>query len=383
MLIDPDRLDAEIAARRQPGREPRVLSPKIDLESAAAIGAAMADGAPLVLRHPKRKGAGAVAPTGGFDVALETSGSTGARRLALFDRAAIAAQAAASEAALGWRADERWLVCLSLAHAGGLAPLLRCLRGRRPAILVERFSATGVAAAAADYRATLMSLVPTMLDALLDDGWRPPARLRAVLIGGAAASPGLLRRARERRVPVVTAYGMTETFSHIALEGRLLPGVEARSDDGVVEVRGPMLFRGYAGEPPRDPLAWHRTGDLGRVHGERIEITGRADGVIVSGGENVSPARVELALVDLPEIAEAFVFAIDDPRWGEVVAAAVVPRSRVDLEVIDARLRERLAPFERPRRLWVIDDPPRLPSGKLDRRRLGDMLVPCLISDNP
>lgn len=374
MLIDPHTLDAAVAARRTGSPTPRELRPAIDLDSAAAIAAGLDDGAPLILRHPRR--AAAIAPPAGrFDLALETSGSTAEPRLALFDRAAIAAQAAASAALLGWRPDDRWLICLSFAHAGGLAPLLRCRAGRRPAILVDRFDPGAIAAAAADFKATLISLVPTMLDAMVDDGWRPPPSLRAALIGGAPTRPDLWRRARERRIPVIRAYGMTETFSHVALDGQPVPGVEARVDErGVIALRGPMLFRGYAGEPPRAAGAWHRTGDLGRVSGDRIEIAGRADRMIISGGENVSPSRVEQAIAELDGVAEALVFAIDDRRWGEIVAAAIVARGAIDLDQIDARLRDRLAPFERPRKLWLIDDPPRLPSGKLDRRRLGDML---------
>ena len=375
MLIGGATLRAEIAARRRPDRSVRELSPAIDLGSAAEILAAFEDRAPLVLRHPKRKN-GPAAPDGGFDLALETSGSTGEPRLALFSRAAIEAQAAASAAVLGWGPRDRWLICLSLAHAGGLAPLLRCAWSDRPAILVERFDPGKVAAAARDLGATVISLVPTMLAALLDDDWRPPASLRTALIGGAPASASLLERARRRRVPVVIAYGMTETFSHIALDGQLLPGVEARVEGGVIEVRGPMLFAGYAGEPPRPAGGWHHTGDAGHLEGGRLVVDGRADEVIISGGENVAPARVERALLAIDGIAEACVFALPDPRWGERVAAAIVGDPPIDL---DRQLAGVLAPFERPRQMWIVDDPPRLASGKLDRRSLAAVLRSAML----
>src|SRR5690606_31411283 len=118
------------------------------------------------------------------------------------------ASAAASAANLGWREDDRWLCCLPLAHVGGLSILVRCLMARRAAVLDSgawpgaspgaSFDPARVARTIERERVTLASLVPTMLVRLLDAGWTPPAHLRAVLLGGAAATPALLARAAER-----------------------------------------------------------------------------------------------------------------------------------------------------------------------------------------
>jgi O-succinylbenzoic acid--CoA ligase len=372
LAADVERAAPPAALRHRAGISARCLSPAIDLPSTRAILAALERRAPLILRHPGRPAPAPAPPIleATDALAIETSGSTATPRLVRLGRAALIAHSEASAARLGWRADDRWLIALPLAHVGGLAPLLRCLIGRKAAVLVPRFIVAAFADAARRHRATLTSLVPAMLAALLDDGWRPPETLRAVLVGGAAATPSLLARARDRGVPVVTAYGMTETFSHVALDGALLPGVEAREGEaGVLWVRGPMLFSGYAGEQARAPGDWHPTGDLGEIDGEgRLQIRGRADEVIVTGGENVSPAAVERAIAELFPGAEVCVFGLPDARWGEIVCAAVAAAPSLQVDALARALAGRVARFEIPRQIFVLPDLPRLPSGKIDRR---------------
>ena len=155
-----------------------------------------------------------------------------------------------------------------------------------------------------------------MLSLLLDahPGWRPPPRLRAVLLGGAAASPRLFERAAARRLPIVVTYGCTETCSQVAATpydrrfdaaacgaGRPLDGVELRIVDGRIEVRGPMRMAGYLGEPPLRPQAWFDTGDLGEIDAEGcLWLHARRADLIVTGGENVYPAEVERVLEACP-----------------------------------------------------------------------------------
>ena len=140
-------------------------------------------------------------------IVLFTSGSTGAARGVVLSRAALVAAAEANARHLGWRDTDRWLLALSLAHAGGLSIVIRCLAARRPIVLCDHDFDRDRTAELLE-RCTLASLVPTQLAALLDDpAWRPGAELRAVLLGGAAAPPALLERAAERGVPFLTTYG--------------------------------------------------------------------------------------------------------------------------------------------------------------------------------
>ncbi|HEX6239393.1 MAG TPA: AMP-binding protein, partial [Polyangiales bacterium] len=154
---------------------------------------------------------------------VQTSGTTADPRLAMLSRRAFQASAAANAAHLGWTDDDRWLLALPFAHIGGLSILTRCLAARRTVALaglppgaVAGQSAALVADRMNGLGATLLSLVPTQLEQLLELGtWSAPSSLRAVLVGGAAVSEATLERARARGLPVLPTYGMTETCSQI------------------------------------------------------------------------------------------------------------------------------------------------------------------------
>ncbi len=236
-------------------------------------------------------------------------------------------------------------------------------------------------------RVTQLSLVPTMLSLLLDahPSGAAPAHLRALLLGGAAASPALMARAAERGLPVVVTYGCTETCSQVVATpyaqrfdaaawgaGVPLAGVELRIDDGRILVKGPMRMAGYLGEEPLDPDAWFDTGDLGEIDARGgLHLHARRADLIVTGGENVYPAEVERVLDACPGIRASAVFGLSDETWGQTVAAALVagtpPPSDAQLLT---HVREALAPHQRPRRICFIDSLPVNSAGKLDRLAL-------------
>jgi o-succinylbenzoate synthase len=309
---------------------------------------------------------------------LFTSGSTGPSRGVVHTRDSVMAAARASEANLGWRAADAWLCCLPLAHAGGLSIVMRCLLANKRVLLADDAREIG--------DATLASLVPAQLAALLDDpAWRPPATLRAVLLGGAAAPRALIDAAVARGVPVLPTYGLTETFGQVATarepggSPQLLDGVaiEARHDGGlratreapaVLRVRGPMLARAYLEGVPIAPELV--TADLGYLAGTAVHVVGRADDVIISGGENVHPTQVEAVLAATPGVREAAAFGVPDPRWGQIVGVAIAADGRFDRERALTRWHAALPPHARPRCIVTLDELPRLPSGKVDRRRV-------------
>jgi O-succinylbenzoic acid--CoA ligase len=242
----------------------------------------------------------------------------------------------------------------------------------------------------AERRVTLASLVPTMLTRVFDahPHWRAPNHLRAVLLGGAAASPPVLESARARRFPVVVTYGLTEACSHVAAtpyEGRFaasdygaglpLRGIDLRIRDGRIEIRGPVLMAGYWNEPPLPPGAWFDTGDLGEIDARGcLHVHARRADLIVTGGENAYPAEIERMLETFPGIAAAGVFGLPDAAWGQTVAAALVATDRPpsDAELLEF-VRRRLAPHKRPRHICYVDRLPVAPTGKLDRRGLADL----------
>lgn len=304
-------------------------------------------------------------------LAILTSGSSASPRLIEHRASALVAHAQASALALDSRVGDRWLIALPIAHVSGLGPIIRALVFRRSVALMKKFDTTRFIAAIVSHQITLTSLVPTMLSRLVKQCWRPPAHLRHVLIGGAACSAQLREQAQNLGIPITICYGMTETFSHIVINGRLLPGIEARTDkEGVLSIRGPISTTW-----PQ----WLRTQDLATLtktpNGIQVDILSRADDVIISGGENVSPTRVRDALIAHPLINDAHVIGINDPEWGQRVAAMIATQTDVDTNKLDGQLRSSLAGHERPRRYLVVRSIPRLPSGKPDSQTIAKQLA--------
>ncbi|WP_437562666.1 AMP-binding protein [Sorangium sp. So ce542] len=361
--------------------------------------------------------AGVPPPDPSGDLAIVyTSGTTGRPKGAVLPRRAFLAAAAGSAANLGVRDDDRWLLCLPLCHVGGLSIVTRCLLARRAVILAPRFDPASVLASIVRDRATLLSVVPTMLLALLEaDRDNVLARLRAVLVGGAGAPERTLDECARRGVPSLTTYGLTEACSQVTVQrprdprarepgsGAPLAGVELRVEgaggDGVgrIEIRGPVLFRGYyrgPGRPPEllvDEGGWFSTGDLGALDAAgRLHVAARRSDLIVTGGENVYPAEVEQVLASCAGVAGAVVFGVPDERWGHVVAAAIVPDhaapgapggaalSPALLDDLAAVVAARLAPHKRPRRLCAVAALPLTAAGKLDRLGAAAQLAAAL-----
>jgi O-succinylbenzoic acid--CoA ligase len=376
---------------------PHALVGANTLETVLTLYALLERRVPALLLHPKltdaeraaeidaaARSAHALPPDAA--VVMFTSGTTGRPRGAVLTRAALLASAQASAANLGWRDDDCWLLAMPLARIGGLSIVTRCLAARRAVALAPHFDAVLLPRWIEDERATLVSLVPTML-ALLFDGypdWSPPPFLRAVLVGGAAASERLLARAAARRIPIVITYGCTETCSQVVAtpyEGRFdtarfgagkpLPGAQIRIADGRIQVRGPMRMAGYLGEPPLAADAWFDTGDLGAIDAQGcLHVLGRSTELIVTGGENVHPAEVERALESCPGIEAAGVFGVADETWGQIVAAALVAPAPPTDEALGEHLASRLAAHKRPRRICFVPRLPVTPAGKPDRAAL-------------
>lgn len=328
---------------------------------------------------------------------MATSGTTGTPKVAELPRAAFLASAAASARNLGWAPDDRWLCCMPLAHVGGLSIVTRGLAARRPVVLLARFDVAAVLETIVRERVTLLSVVPTMLHALLEaDHAGVLPRLRVVLVGGAACSDALRQACAERGIVAVATYGTTEACSQITAQspgagggspiaepgsGRALAGVELAifrddgrrapaGDVGRIQVRGPARMRGYLGHAPLAPDDWLDTGDLGHVDaGGTLFVAARRTDLIVSGGENVYPAEVERVVDACAGVRRSLVFGVPDERWGQRVAVAVVIDASVfSMAALADALGARLAPHKRPRLACVVDALPETAAGKVDRR---------------
>ena len=294
---------------------------------------------------------------------------------------------------------------MPLFHVGGLAILFRGVIGATPVVLHERFQPES-ALAAVDEGVTLLSVVPAMLQRMLDargDAPWPPS-LRRVLLGGSAAPPRLVDECVRRGIPVAPTYGLTEATSQVTTllpdqtphkrtsSGLPLPltevritteaGVASPGEVGDIEIRGPTVFAGYIGdhtaESPDPGDGWFRTGDAGYVDGDGyLYVVDRRDDLIISGGENVYPAEIERVLREHPSVLDAGVIGVPNESWGSRPVAAVVwhgDPNRAHLDLLQ-HCRQHLPGYKIPDRFLLVSEVPRSPSGKLLRRALREMFA--------
>jgi O-succinylbenzoic acid--CoA ligase len=326
---------------------------------------------------------------------LFTSGTTGQPKGAQLTFGNHLWSATASAFRLGVDPGDRWLVTLPLFHAGGLAVIFRSVLYGTTLVLQNGFHPLAVLHAIHSQRLSTISLVPTMLQRLMDQpgGAETLSGLRYILLGGAATSRPLLERALQAGLNLALTYGMTETASQFATatpaETRRKPGCVGKPlalcqarilDDsgaalpagqiGQIAVSGPNLMAGYYSTDSHPLLGEFQTGDLGYLDedGDLWVIQRRHD-LILSGGENVYPAEVESVLLSHPQIDSACVVGLEHPEWGQQVAAAgaLRPGQQLNAQDLIDYCRHHLAGYKVPRQVIFLDRLPQTETGKLLR----------------
>jgi len=297
---------------------------------------------------------------------IATSGSSGSPKRVALSRAAVLASAEASATRLGGSGP--WVLALPSSYVAGLNVMSRSLlAGHRPVVLGELDPRDVV------LEGGYLSLVPTQLHRWLEspDDRGALARFAAVLVGGGPVDASLKERSRDAGIRLVATYGMAETCGGCVYDGLPLDGVGlALATDGRVRLSGPTLFDGYLDDPDSTAEVlvdgWFHTSDAGRLDDEgRLQVLGRLDDMVVSGGVNVPAAAVAARLREHPRVRAAEVVGLDDPEWGHRVVAVVVG----DLALDEARAWV----GEKHPRSWaprdVVDVPalPMLANGKVDR----------------
>jgi fatty-acyl-CoA synthase len=271
-------------------------------------------------------------------------------------------------------------------------------------VLFDQFDPTAFLDAIAEERVTVAFGVPTQIVMMTQSaswGHEMPS-LRFLISGGAPCPEALADRVRAAGIRFRQGYGLTECGPNCFaitdeealrrpgavgwpspfLEMRLSlgtgngePGVE---EPGELLLRGPQMFGGYFNDSVRtaeavDAEGWLHTGDLAiRDADGAYRICGRKKDMFISGGENVFPGEVEAALSECPGVGEAIVVGVPDEKWGEVGRAFVLCRAgdATTAEQIIAHVRPRLAAYKVPKSVVLVDELPRLGSGKADRAAL-------------
>jgi acyl-CoA synthetase (AMP-forming)/AMP-acid ligase II len=297
-----------------------------------------------------------------------------------------------------------------LTHLSGYAMLAYFFRGASQ-IALGRFDAEELLAAVEQHRATVLPLVPTMINLLLpaiERGDHDVSSVHTVLYGGSSIAPERLARAIKALGPVfVQSYGLTEypwaswmaksdhlfdpakaAPARLGSAGRISPYVQMRlvgaegglapeGEPGEIQLRGDASMAGYWNLPVETeetilPGGWISTGDIGRIADGFLHIVDRKKDMIVSGGFNVYPTEVENAIYTLPGVSEVAVVGVPDEKWGETVCAVVVVRDghAVSIEAIEQVCVERIASYKKPRTIRFVSELPKTGTGKIMRRAL-------------
>ena len=336
---------------------------------------------------------------------LYTSGTTGLSKGAMLSHANLASNAQVLHDYWHWQRDDVLLHALPIFHVHGLFVALHCaLLGGSRLIFLPRFDADEVIARLPE--ATVLMGVPTFYTRLLEraDFTRELCAGMRLFISGSAPLLADTHREFEARTGhrILERYGMTEAgmitsnpYDGERIAGTVgfaLPGVSARvADDqgkerprgeaGVLEIQGPNVFQGYWQMPEKSaeefrPDGWFITGDIAVMADDgRVSIVGRAKDLIISGGFNVYPKEIESQIDELPGVRESAVIGVPHADFGEGVVAVVVADGSSELSeqsVVEA-LKDRLARFKQPKRVYIVDELPRNTMGKVQKNVLRDV----------
>jgi len=320
-------------------------------------------------------------------VRMFTSGTTGVPKAARLTYRNLMSAARSSTGSLMRPGAGCWQLALPMFHVGGLQVVMRSLVSHSAFIAYERFDPDALLADVARGEATHVSVVDKMLRELARGDKGLVGRYEVVLLGGGPASESTF--AETEGINLFASYGMTETCGAVAVSapgehtsGMVpLSGYELRILEpdargvGEIAVSGSAVFAGYErreGESaPPDPFidGWFHTGDVGEIANGRLFVRERTSDVFISGGENVYPQEIEREILSVEGVEDVAVIGVEDPEWGRR-PVAFVSDTGASRETITARLRERLARFQRPDAVFLMDELPKSGIGKTNRAAL-------------
>jgi len=300
---------------------------------------------------------------------ISTSGSTAESKLVAISDAALIASTNACHKYLGAVPGDSWSLLLPTTHIAGLNVLIRATAlGSR---VIDNRNATNYV------DADFISIVPTQLYKALTSDAKLLEHLtaaEAVLVGGGPLSDKLKKEAAGKHVKIVTTYGMTEMSGGCVYNQKPLDGVEVKlASDGLIKLTGPMLASGYLSEKGEitsiGSEGWFESTDIGELSAGLLKVNGRADEVIISGGENISLALVEDKIRELIPNQEIIAFALPDEVWGEKLC--IGSTSNLSIEDIKKSIGSLLSPKE----VFLFKQIPTTSIGKPDRRAAKNLAI--------
>lgn len=329
-----------------------------------------------------------------------TSGSTGVPKGVQLTFKNLASSAIASNEFFHHRKEDKWLASLPFYHIGGFSVITRSFLFGTELIIQDDLDQDAIYNSIKKYHPSFASFVPTQLRRMIKKHHSHESSLRRVLIGGGFIDPEMIRSAIKGGWPVAKSYGSTETASFIAvlppenfhkkpesagvpLKGNKIFIVDEKRDVlksgqlGEILVKSPSVALKYINDEKLTSLKFNNgayfTGDYGYLDEDGyLYVISRKDDFIISGGEKINPHEVESAIIEHPQIEDAAVIGTDDPEWGQMVTAVIVPKGQATITLKDLRefLIKQLASYKHPKKLITVKSIPRTALGKVKIREL-------------
>lgn len=330
-------------------------------------------------------------------VVLFTSGSSGKPKAVELTFTSLINSAITQNSYLQHTSNDRWLASLPFYHIGGFSIIFRALMYGAQIVLSEDLKIKSLHSSIQSFNPTLISLVSSQLSELLKNNIQPNRDFRHVLLGGGFIDSNLMKEALSKGWNVSKVYGSTETASFVTVlnpedfklkpesAGKPFPPNEVLIVDengkemqvnieGEIAVKSPAIMKGYLNdeETTKQKLksGLYYTGDVGyKDEDGYLYVVNRRSDLIVTGGENVNPSEVEGAILKNPKVKEVCVFGIDDEKWGQKIAAAVVSNrnQKFTLEELRDFMKDKIAAFKIPKKIFFVDELPKTELGKIKR----------------
>jgi O-succinylbenzoic acid--CoA ligase len=296
---------------------------------------------------------------------VATSGSTGSPKEIGITSAALLASANASNKYLGAVRGSTWSLLLPLAHIAGINVLVRAMQLETAPIDLRNH--------VGEYpHADFTAIVPTQLFNALNENSDLLAHLKgakAVLVGGAALSQELRAQGIAAGINIVTTYGMSETSGGCVYNAEPLDGVAFElTENGQIKISGPVLA------DVKKENGWFITQDLGKIVDGKLQVIGRVDDVIISGGENISLSAVESEINKKFPNLQVAAFATSDSKWGQVLHVAAQTNDESIKEQIMNLVAQSIGNYAKPKSIVLVDKLPLIGVGKVDRISLAKLV---------
>ena len=307
---------------------------------------------------------------------VSTSGSTGDAKEVGLSAAALLASAKATNKFFGASKGQTWSLLLPLTHIAGINVLVRALE--LGTIAIDARGITGKYPDA-DYTA----IVPTQLFRALNGDSDLLAHLliaKSVLVGGAALDKKLAEQARAARINVIESYGMTETCGGCVYDGLPIGDTSVEiNKDGLIKISTASLATTYLNDPPgwssKLENGYFLTSDIGELNNGKLTVTGRADDVIVTGGENISLHKVEEVIRGAFAGIECAAFAVADQQWGQALHLAITGEVKPELSAINQSLSSKISAAAKIKRAIYLDQLPKTALDKVNRQELANLVL--------